>query len=91
MLDYLDHLTWDAGPGQIMLRQKSFYDALESGTAAPARTIEEKEAFLYEMYLDGERRLEENRRKKREQIAELRRKYLQAGALPVEQSDLELG
>lgn len=31
MLDYLDHVTFDSGPGQIMLKARSFFTARSIG------------------------------------------------------------
>jgi hypothetical protein len=38
MLDYLDFITFDSGPGQAMLKEKQFYAAHQSGRMPPQRS-----------------------------------------------------
>ena len=50
MLDWLDFITYDAGPGQIMLREQDLYDELDAGRVPPDRTIFEKVESLFELF-----------------------------------------
>ena len=63
MLDYLDYVTFDSGPGQIMLKARAFFAARSIGVVPPTRTIAEKVNRLVELLEDGERRLAENRKR----------------------------
>jgi hypothetical protein len=63
MLDYLDYVTFDSGPGQIMLRAKSFFNAFAEGIIPPPRSIAGKVDRLMDLLEDGERRLIKNRAK----------------------------
>ena len=62
MLDCLDYVTFDSGPGQIMLRSKDFFQALESGHAPENKSLSQKVGGLVDLLEDGERRLMHNRR-----------------------------
>jgi hypothetical protein len=61
MLDHLEFVTFDSGPGQIMLKAKAFFNAFADGFVSPKLTIEEKIDKLIELLEDGERRLVINR------------------------------
>jgi hypothetical protein len=60
MLDWLDFLTFDSGPGQIMLKAKAFFVAYET-RKVERLAVKEKLKTLMALYEDGERRLQENR------------------------------
>src|SRR3989344_5141931 len=62
MLDYLDYVTFDSGPGQIMLRSKDFFQALENKKAPENKLLSQKVSGLVDLLEDGERRLIRNRR-----------------------------
>ncbi|MBM3303295.1 MAG: hypothetical protein FJY85_25535, partial [Deltaproteobacteria bacterium] len=61
MLDFLGCVTFDSGPGQIMLKARAFFRAIAEGFAAEQRTLEQKVERLMELLEDGERRLAANR------------------------------
>ena len=56
-------VTFDSGPGQIMLKAKSFFAAMANQVTPPKYTIKQKVERLVEMLEDGERRLAENRKR----------------------------
>ena len=60
MLDWLDYVTFDSGPGQMMLKAKAFFAAYDPD-ASTALTITDKVTRLFNLYKDGERRLRTNR------------------------------
>ena len=66
MLDWLDYVTFDSGPGQMMLKAVKFFNEFN-----PKRVkqlgIKDKVRKLMDLYEDGERRLKENREKDLEQ------------------------
>jgi hypothetical protein len=60
MLDWLDYVTFDSGPGQMMLRAVRFFGEFDA-EKAQALSIRDKVQRLMALYEDGERRLKENR------------------------------
>jgi len=75
MLDIIEYITFDSGPGQIMLKATKFFSdfgtggqpKLSLGTGeAPESDLKAKVKRLMALYEDGERRLIENREKGRE-------------------------
>lgn len=64
MLDHLEYVTFDSGPGQIMLKAKAFFQNLNNGDAHVPRTVTEKVNDLMNLLEDGERRLASNRKKR---------------------------
>jgi len=62
MLDYLDYVHFDSGPGQIMLKSDAFFRARENKVVPQARSLSEKVDRLIEHMEGGERRLIKNRR-----------------------------
>lgn len=91
MLDYLDYVTFDAGPGQTMLRERQFYEAVDDGWQPPQQTIGDKVSKLIDLLEDGDRRLIENRAKKMERLRATFLAYQQAGLSDVNQEGLNLG
>ena len=50
LLDWLEFIAYDAGPGQIMLREQDFYDAFDAGHQPLVRSIQEKATALFELF-----------------------------------------
>lgn len=50
LLDWLEFIAYDAGPGQIMLREQEFYDAFDAGHQPPARSIQQKATALFDLF-----------------------------------------
>ena len=73
LLDWTDFITYDAGPGQIMLKEQDFYDAYESGSVPSGRSIQEKVGELFSLFEQQVEALFQNRRKR------LRRQRKQLG------------
>lgn len=61
MLDYLDFVTFDSGPGQAMLRAAPFFSNISSGAHTPSLSLNQKMERLLELLEDGHQRLIENR------------------------------
>ena len=55
LLDWLDFITYDAGPGQIMLKERDLYDAIDSKMMPKNKDIFEKVDVLFDLF---ERQLE---------------------------------
>ena len=64
LLDWLEFVTYDAGPGQIMLREQEFYDAFDTDRQPRARSIQEKATFLFELFESQVQALIHNRRER---------------------------
>lgn len=50
LLDWTEFITYDAGPGQIMLREGDFYEAFDSGHTPAARSILQKAEALFQLF-----------------------------------------
>lgn len=50
MLDWIDFVTYDAGPGQIMLREQDLYDELDAERVPASRIIFEKVDALFDLF-----------------------------------------
>ena len=74
MLDYLDCLSFDSGPGQIMLKSEHFFDGDEPVDAVP-RSLLQKAEYLMQMLEVGDSQLVENREKRRKELQEMIGKY----------------
>jgi hypothetical protein len=62
LLEWLDFVAYDAGPGQIMLREKDFFDALARGHKPKSRTMAEKVDCLFAKFEAGVDALMRNRK-----------------------------
>jgi hypothetical protein len=88
ILDYLDFMHFDAGPGQIMLRSDRFYAYLEQGGTAQALSLAETAERLLALRRDGDKRLTLNRDKRR--IALEAKAEAFDSTLPIDQSQARL-
>lgn len=61
ILDYLDFMHFDSGPGQIMLKSDAFYRHVALGQSPAHLEIDEVVDRLLQLRRDGDRRLVENR------------------------------
>lgn len=75
MLDWLDYVTFDSGPGQMMLKAKSFVSAYDP-SAVRRKSMREKITALFDLYEDGEERLRFNRERDFIKYREAVRKFL---------------
>ena len=60
MLDWLEYVTFDSGPGQMMLKAVKFFREFDPKVTKTI-TVREKVKRLMALYEDGERRLKDNR------------------------------
>ena len=70
LLDYLDYVRFDSGPGQIMLITKEFYAFLDTGKEEPRLELLEKIDKLLRMLESADKTLLANRNRKRKQLQE---------------------
>ena len=61
LLDWLEFVAYDAGPGQIMLREQEFYDAFDAGHQPRPRSIQQKATVLFELFEEQVQVLIDNR------------------------------
>lgn len=90
MLDYLDYMTFQSGPGQIMMQETKFYAALNAGVPPSGLTLKDKVAQLFVMLEKAERQLIVNRRKRLQDLLHTHAQYLQTPAHAIDQSHLDL-
>jgi hypothetical protein len=88
LLDWLDFAAYDAGPGQIMLRERDFYAAYESGELPPKLTIAEKVEKLFARFEEGIRNLFDNRKKRLARQRGLFKMFAARGDFAVDQSTM---
>ena len=78
MLDWLDYVTFDSGPGQMMLKAKAFFAAYDP-SAIKDQTMAGKVTTLFNLYKDGERRLRINRERDLEKYSDIVERFLDSG------------
>ena len=89
LLDIRQHLTFDAGPGQIMLREQAFYEAVPPERPLPEKPIEEKITELFDLFEDGERRTQLNRERRQQVLRKSLDAFMSQPVHPVDQSGLK--
>lgn len=88
LLDWLDFVAFDAGPGQIMLREGLFYEAYESGAEMPALDITAKVEKLFTRFEEGIQSLFNNRKKRLSRQRGLFDAFNAAGNFTIDQSTM---
>jgi hypothetical protein len=88
LLDWLDFVAYDAGPGQLMLRERDFFNALSSGHQPGKRTMAEKVDRLFVQFESGVDVLISNRKNR---LTRQRKKFSDFGntAFALDQSGLK--
>jgi hypothetical protein len=90
ILGYLDYTTFDSGPGQMMLKEQAFYEAIDRGVPPSEVTMAGKIDRLVAMLEDADRRLFENRRRKFDRIRKSLDLYRGIDGHVVDQTGLHL-
>lgn len=88
ILDYLEFMHFDSGPGQIMLRSDAFYGYIAGGGIPRRLTLEQVVERLLEMRRDGDRRLLENRARRLETLEKGAQSF--DASAPIDQTGLDL-
>ncbi len=88
LLDWTDFITYDAGPGQIMLREQAFYDAFESAYSPAPRNVPEKAESLFTLFETQLNALFTNRQARLERQKSMLEGFRQM-EFEVDQSDME--
>lgn len=89
LLDIIPYLAFDAGPGQIMLKSKRFFELYNESSIDLANTsVSQKTKLLFELMIDGEERLIKNRAKRLEAIRIHMNAYKDASLEEIEKTQL---
>lgn len=88
LLDYLDFINFDAGPGQTMLKEKVLYAELVKGTSPPQLDLFEKVKKCMDIMEDGYERLLKNREAK---LAKYRNNHTAFEVADIKQDKLSFG
>ncbi len=88
LLDWLDFITYDAGPGQIMLREQELYDELDAGRVPEHRTIFEKVESLFVLFERQLRALFANRQQRLDRQRAMAQEFRQEEFI-VDQSEMK--
>lgn len=89
MLDCLDYLAFDSGPGQIMLKSDAFFADFESRSVV-SRTPPEKADMLLRMLQDGDKRLFAARKQKQNDLRKMTDLYKRRKIFAVSPADQEV-
>jgi hypothetical protein len=88
LLDWLDFAAYDAGPGQIMLREHDFYAAYEKGEWPPSLSITAKVEKLFARFQEGIRSLFNNRNRRLARQRDLFNTFTSGGDFTIDQSTM---
>lgn len=64
LLEWLEYTTYDAGPGQIMLKEKDFFSAVDRGYKPETLTMTRKVESLFSQFESGVAALIDNRKRR---------------------------
>ena len=87
LLDWTDFISYDAGPGQIMLREQDFYNAFDSGHIPGQQSIQEKVKNLFALFESQVEVLIANRKNRLEDQRDTLNGFLSTGFV-VDQSNM---
>ena len=88
LLDWLDFVAFDAGPGQLMLQERHFYDAIDSGQMPADLTIIEKVNRLFTMFESAVHALFRNRELRLDRQRKVLEEFRDQGIFQVDQSGM---
>jgi hypothetical protein len=88
LLDWLDFVAYDAGPGQIMLREHDFYSAYDAGRRPKPARIAAKVEKLFARFEEGIRSLFSNRKKRLDRQRREFKQFVDGGDFTVDQTTL---
>lgn len=91
LLGYLEYATFDSGPGQMMLKERAFYEAMANSCPPSSISMADKIGKLVAMLEDADRRLFANRQKAYAKMRASLDAYGSADGHLVDQSGLRLG
>jgi hypothetical protein len=91
MLDHLDVVNFNSGPGQLMLKEKFFYAKMHSAYDIDIITLREKISKLLSLKKEGDLQLMKDRKQMSEQLSKMASDYEKMGNKKIDQKDLKIG
>jgi hypothetical protein len=91
MLDHLDVVNFDSGPGQLMLKEKQFYLKMSSEDKTDSLSLAQKIEKLIELKEKGDETLIANRLSRSKKLKELKREYEESSQQNLDQRDMNIG
>jgi hypothetical protein len=91
MLDHLDVVNFDSGPGQLMLKEKQFYLKMNSEAKRETLTLAGKIKKLIELKEIGDQTLIANRLNRSKKLKELEKQYEASSERDLDQRNLNIG
>lgn len=88
LLDWLDFITYDAGPGQIMLKEQDLYEAIESKRTPEYKDIFEKVEVLFDLFERQLKALFTNRQQRISRQREMSQEFRNSNFI-VDQTSME--
>ena len=88
LLDYLDFITFDMGPGQVMLRENDFYNACDSNYEPPVLTLSQKIGKCMDIMEQGYQSLIRNRATRMNRLRRQIDLFAQSNDFTVTQTDI---
>lgn len=91
MLDHLDVVHFNSGPGQLMLKEKQFYKKMKNQEKTENLELSDKIRRLVELKIQGDMKLFEDRNRNSAKLQELVSEYEKALSKKIDQKDLRIG
>jgi hypothetical protein len=91
MLDHLEYVTFNSGPGQLMLKERQFNEFMESGESPDPRSIREKISIMIDLREEGDKKLFQDRKKNIDKMRKAAEKYMKSGSHKIDQGELNIG
>jgi len=91
MLDHLDVVHFNSGPGQLMLKEKQFYEKMNSKIQNYSLPLNQKIRKLLSLKQDGDEKLFQDRKRVSEKLAKLASEYENSLSKKINQKELRIG
>jgi hypothetical protein len=91
MLDHLEYVTFNSGPGQLMLKERQFNEFMESGQSPDSKSIREKISIMIDLREEGDKKLFQDRKKNIDKMRKAAEKYMKSGSHNIDQGELNIG
>lgn len=91
MLDHLDVVHFNSGPGQLMLKEKLFYQKMNSAKETKILPLNQKIRRLLSLKQEGDEKLFQDRKRVSEKLAKLASDYENSSNKKIDQKELRIG
>lgn len=91
MLDHLDVVSFDSGPGQLMLKEKQFYLKMNTDGNTQVPSLPQKIQKLIELKENGDQTLIANRLGRSQKLKQLKKQYEDSSEQNLDQRDMNIG